>query len=267
LSEKFTSKERDAETGLDWFSTRYFSGAQGRFTSPDTPLADQHAAFPQSWNLYNYVRNNPLRYTDPTGEDCVYTSNQTDSSVTATIERGDCTQKGGTFVNGTIDTNSLKYNGTSLDFGYTDPNGGVGTFSKGLPEAQSPGLLALQRAGQLAGPVADIRGIGMFYGASALGGIALYAGGAFAGAELTTLAGENGVGLVGNQAVNQMISAAQRELLRDMFKTGEIPKDISPQTLRLYKEVAERAIAEGKDGLGVQAERLKIIAKALRIIK
>jgi RHS repeat-associated protein len=38
---KFTGKERDAETGLDYFGARYFSGAQGRFTSPDLPLIDQ----------------------------------------------------------------------------------------------------------------------------------------------------------------------------------------------------------------------------------
>ena len=32
---QFTSKERDAETGLDYFGARYMSSAQGRFTSPD----------------------------------------------------------------------------------------------------------------------------------------------------------------------------------------------------------------------------------------
>jgi RHS repeat-associated protein len=32
---KFTGKERDAETGLDYFGARYHSSAQGRFTSPD----------------------------------------------------------------------------------------------------------------------------------------------------------------------------------------------------------------------------------------
>lgn len=64
---RFTGKERDAETGLDYFGARYMSAAQGRFTSPDLPFADQHAEDPQSWNLYSYVRNNPLRYTDPTG--------------------------------------------------------------------------------------------------------------------------------------------------------------------------------------------------------
>jgi RHS repeat-associated protein len=37
---QFTGKERDAETGLDYFGARYFSSAQGRFTSPD-PTADR----------------------------------------------------------------------------------------------------------------------------------------------------------------------------------------------------------------------------------
>ena len=66
-----TGKERDAETGLDYFGARYMSAAQGRFTSPDEPLFDQEESDPQSWNLYGYVRNNPLRFTDPTGRACV----------------------------------------------------------------------------------------------------------------------------------------------------------------------------------------------------
>jgi RHS repeat-associated protein len=68
---RFTGKERDAETGLDYFGARYMSSAQGRFTSPDLPLYDQHPTDPQSWNLYSYVRNNPLIYTDPDGRGCV----------------------------------------------------------------------------------------------------------------------------------------------------------------------------------------------------
>jgi RHS repeat-associated protein len=70
VRQKFTGKERDAETGLDYFGARYFSGAQGRFTSADSPFADQHAEDPQSWNMYAYVRNNPLKNTDPDGRDC-----------------------------------------------------------------------------------------------------------------------------------------------------------------------------------------------------
>jgi RHS repeat-associated protein len=35
VRQKFTRKERDVETGLDYFLARYFSSTQGRFTSPD----------------------------------------------------------------------------------------------------------------------------------------------------------------------------------------------------------------------------------------
>jgi RHS repeat-associated protein len=78
LSIKFTSKERDAETGLDFFESRNYSGTQGRFTSPDrfnivtdAESREQFNSFlmqPQNWNKYAYTWNNPLRYTDPTGE-------------------------------------------------------------------------------------------------------------------------------------------------------------------------------------------------------
>ena len=67
LAEQFTGKERDAETGLDYFGARYLSSAQGRFTSPDAPFADQRTGNPQSWNLYGYGHNNPLSGTDPDG--------------------------------------------------------------------------------------------------------------------------------------------------------------------------------------------------------
>jgi len=85
VSQKFTGKERDSETGLDWFESRYYSSAQGRFTSPDEfkggfldafsgqaafqagPLPYADISDPQTLNKYSYVRNNPLRYTDPDG--------------------------------------------------------------------------------------------------------------------------------------------------------------------------------------------------------
>ena len=67
LTVEFTGKERDAETGLDYFGARYFSGAQGRFTSTDPLLNSGHPANPQTWNRYSYALNSPLRYTDPTG--------------------------------------------------------------------------------------------------------------------------------------------------------------------------------------------------------
>jgi RHS repeat-associated protein len=65
---KFTGKERDQESGLDDFGARFDASSLGRFMSPDEVFADQHAEDPQSWNLYIYTVNNPVRYVDPNGQ-------------------------------------------------------------------------------------------------------------------------------------------------------------------------------------------------------
>jgi RHS repeat-associated protein len=75
--QKFTGKERDAETGLDFFGARYFSAAQGRFTTPDWSAIPEPVPYaslndPQSLNLYAYVRNNPLRNRDLDGHWCLF---------------------------------------------------------------------------------------------------------------------------------------------------------------------------------------------------
>jgi RHS repeat-associated protein len=67
VNQKFTGQERDSETGLDFFQARYFSGALGRFNSPDPSNAGANLFNPQSWNGYTYVNNDPLDATDPTG--------------------------------------------------------------------------------------------------------------------------------------------------------------------------------------------------------
>src|SRR5207302_10170098 len=71
---KITGKERDAESGLDYFGARYHSGNLGRFMSPDwaaTPVPVPYADLgdPQSLNLYSYVRNSPVTRSDPDGHD------------------------------------------------------------------------------------------------------------------------------------------------------------------------------------------------------
>jgi RHS repeat-associated protein len=68
---KFTGKEWDTESGLDFFIARYYSSGYGRFLSPDLPFADQEKENPQSWNLYSYVQNNPLVSIDPNGRGTV----------------------------------------------------------------------------------------------------------------------------------------------------------------------------------------------------
>jgi len=71
LNQKFTGKERDAETGLDYFGARYMSSAQGRFTGPDpVNVTDERLVNPSNTlNKYIYGGNNPLKYVDPDGRD------------------------------------------------------------------------------------------------------------------------------------------------------------------------------------------------------
>jgi RHS repeat-associated protein len=71
---KFTGKERDTETGLDYFGARYYSNGLGRWVSADwspksipVPYADFHN--PQSLNLYGFVGGNPASKADPDGHD------------------------------------------------------------------------------------------------------------------------------------------------------------------------------------------------------
>lgn len=82
VRQQFTSKERDLETGLDFFLARYYSSSQGRFTSPD-PLYVTAGRLnaPQTWNLYSYVGNNPLAYADPTGMDIIRLGQHTDDQI------------------------------------------------------------------------------------------------------------------------------------------------------------------------------------------
>jgi RHS repeat-associated protein len=68
VRQQFTSKERDVETGLDYFGARYYASMQGRFTSVDPSGKSIKATNPQTWNRYNYTLNNPLRYVDENGK-------------------------------------------------------------------------------------------------------------------------------------------------------------------------------------------------------
>jgi RHS repeat-associated protein len=131
---RFTGKERDAETGLDFSQARYLSSAQGRFTSPDPAgLLAAKPGNPQSWNLYAYVLNNPLIYIDPTGLDCVNaTNNQGGFTVNHDTNAAACGDSGGTWVPGYVNESWVSWNKktgqyqvASIDAaGSYDPNSG-----------------------------------------------------------------------------------------------------------------------------------------------
>jgi RHS repeat-associated protein len=85
VRQKFTSKERDNETGLDYFLARYYAKDQGRFTGVDPQniifdkeqgrneeeqnrILQSYLVQPQNWNRYAYTRNSPVSNRDPNGK-------------------------------------------------------------------------------------------------------------------------------------------------------------------------------------------------------
>ena len=66
--QKYSGKERDSYTDLDYFGARYYDNTSYRFISVD-PVRNREEAIvnPQLWNLYSYCRNNPITLFDPLG--------------------------------------------------------------------------------------------------------------------------------------------------------------------------------------------------------
>src|ERR1700679_2031537 len=72
IAYKFTGKEHDAESGLDYFGARYYGSNMGRYMSPDWSAKQEPVPYskldnPQTLNLYSYVQNNPLSNFDDDG--------------------------------------------------------------------------------------------------------------------------------------------------------------------------------------------------------
>jgi len=65
MSRRYTGQVLDDATGLYYYNARYYDPILGRFTQPDAIIPNSFN--PQSYNRYSYVQNNPLRFTDPSG--------------------------------------------------------------------------------------------------------------------------------------------------------------------------------------------------------
>ncbi|WP_437606295.1 RHS repeat-associated core domain-containing protein [Sorangium sp. So ce834] len=88
---RYTGKEKDEETGLYYYGARYYAPWLGKWTSADP------AGMADGPGLYNYVRGNPVRLTDPTGTE----SDQivrVDEDTIAHVGTGDVAHRGETYI-------------------------------------------------------------------------------------------------------------------------------------------------------------------------
>jgi len=61
----YTGKEKDKDTSLMYYGARYYDPFLRHFVQPDPVISDIYN--PQDLNRYTYVRNNPYKYVDPSG--------------------------------------------------------------------------------------------------------------------------------------------------------------------------------------------------------
>ena len=75
---KYTGKERDEETGNDYFGARYYAAYTPMWLSPD-PLMDKYPSI----SPYAYCSWNPMKYVDPDGKEKIVSLSPTLKSTTS----------------------------------------------------------------------------------------------------------------------------------------------------------------------------------------
>src|SRR6266571_4199862 len=83
----YTGQENDPETGLDYYNARYYNAHIRHFTQPDTFTSNIYD--PQDLNEYSYVKNNPIRYTDPSGHNPILALMLISGAIGAGIDMAD----------------------------------------------------------------------------------------------------------------------------------------------------------------------------------
>ncbi len=142
----FTTKERDAESGLDYFYARYYSSILARFMTPDwaaAPTAVPYATFgdPQTLNLYAYVNNNPNTGIDMDGHVDGF-GNDLPTGSFEYVDNGKPDQGGGNNGNNGSGSNSTSPSGQTSDENRNDSQFGGDDKGKNVypvaPKPQNP---------------------------------------------------------------------------------------------------------------------------------
>ncbi|MEO6805325.1 MAG: RHS repeat-associated core domain-containing protein [Edaphobacter sp.] len=248
---RYTGKERDAETGLDYFGARYYGSSMGRFMSPDDG-SDQDITNPQSFNLYSYVQNNPLTNTDPDGQTCQ--TNSTDGNTYDDMDGKGCAtvdqQDADRLKNGQYDATVNGGGSSSLGTLASNAGGLISNAASSTMNFVSQAGSQLSNIAQTPGGIgcmASLAGSGGMAGAATGGGVGLVGlagggvgvlvtepaglaiggvGGAASGVALgmTVCPGgalamsNSGRGFGGNQRENKQANDAKQEAERDTGK-------------------------------------------------
>jgi RHS repeat-associated protein len=243
VSQRFTAKVRDAESGLDYFGARYYGSALGRFTSPDPENISGlgHMDDPQSWNGYSYVRNNPLRFTDPNGLD--WTVCESNGSNCGTVTDDKAFEK------------YAKDQGWTIKGGNIYDNGGnqIGTAS--WSQAGGDAFSMLNRAGNMAAPGVNLAGAGT---------VAVM-GGAFAGMAYGAIVGGEGIAALGLEVLPSQARNIETidTIIADHVTTSDLMggakesagMEIRSSTGKLYDHIQE--LGDARRGLAKAVSRLE----------
>ena len=266
----------------------------GRFMSPDDNDNGDYSdpSNPQSWNLYSYVRNNPLTNTDPDGHDCVVQSRASDTTETVSVSTGTCagvnvgSGQSATYVNGTVTGYQTGADGHSLDIGFNSYDGGSSGVQNaaGAPSFNNPGIDGPANAAVF-GRIGNqgMNAIGAFAAGSVVagvtGGVGLYAAGS--GAGLTTL-GDLSLNILTNQDAGAIIGWGTSQSEAGVLATRQLAatlteqdvaameaKGLNPATAQKLLNVYERAVAAGKAGgeAGQAGARKELMIKIIQFMK
>jgi len=165
---RYTTKERDEESGLYYYGARYYAPWFARWVSPD-PLEALRIEERQLVNRYSYVLNNPVLHVDPTGQLAVPSqvaegAKQVAKVALKVLEGGKDAAPGlGTVATVAVVAGVSGYLAiTNPPFGWEEPGAGVPPepTDAGAPlEASSPEATPAQEptasSGTQAGPVRD----------------------------------------------------------------------------------------------------------------
>ena len=146
-----TGKERDAESGLDYFGARYYASNMGRWMSPDWSAKEEPVPYskldnPQTLNLYSYVVNNPLSQFDDDGHEIIFADGLKNAQlVKDTVTAMLANPKTSGYLSGYVGPNAPNLTITSGDLSYLDnpnqaPDGSPGaSITQGLttPDIQT----------------------------------------------------------------------------------------------------------------------------------